>query len=76
MTHPKQPTYIDKHGVKRFKPNAIIEFLQARGNIDMNEIALLSARGMFTREDRRQLAQLIGYSVNGYEGLSYVMDED
>ena len=29
----------------------------------------------FTREDRQQFAQLIGYSESGYHDLSYVSDD-
>lgn len=69
--HPQQPTYIDDQGVLRFKENEICRYLIDHGNIDLNDLARLH----FKREDRQQFAQLIGYSVSGYGGLSYVCEE-
>ena len=63
-----QPVVMDDHGTIRFKVNAIVQYMLAYGNIDLNKIATLS----FTTEDRMQFAQLIGYSVGGYSELSYV----
>lgn len=69
--HPMQPLVIDDSGNIRFKQNKIIKYLVESGRINLNEIALLP----FSNEDQMQLAQLIGYSVNGYGELSYVSDE-
>ena len=71
--HPTQPTVM-VNGVKRFKSNAIVRWLLDDGPFDMNRIAM---RG-FDVEDQRQFAQLIGYSVSGYQDLSYstVIDDD
>jgi hypothetical protein len=62
------------NGVKRFKSNAIVRWLLDDGPFDLNRIAV---RG-FDVEDQRQFAQLIGYSVSGYQDLSYstVIDDD
>ena len=68
--HPLQPVVMDEHGVIRFKPNKIVEHLLRNGKINLNEIALLG----FDAEDLQQLAQLIGYSLDGYSDLSYVDD--
>jgi len=62
---------VDKHGVIRFKKNALVEYLLDNGGIDMNDLAV---RG-FSDEDRQQFAQLIGYSLGGYSDLGYV-DKD
>lgn len=70
--HPQQPTELDEHGTRRFKDNAIVRFLLDNGPFDLNNLALRH----FTNEDRRQFAQLIGYSVCGYEDLSYVQDTE
>jgi hypothetical protein len=59
-----QPTVTDAMGTLRFKENAIVCWLLDAGPFDMNVIA--------AREDRRQFAQLLGYSVSGYEELPYV----
>ena len=68
--HPMQPV-ITVGGVKRFKANAIVRFLLDAGPFDMNQLALMK----FSREDREQFAQLIGYSVTGFGELQYVSDE-
>ena len=66
--HPIQPFVTDEHGTVRFKDNAIIRYLFSHGKIDLNQIAMMD----FTKEDRQQLAQLLGYSLDGYSDLSYV----
>lgn len=68
--HPIQPLELDHRGVLRFKANAIVRHLLDNGGIDMNALA----REDFTREDREQFAQLIGYSHSGSGDLSYVSD--
>jgi len=71
LKHPNQPTYVDRHGVRRFKANAIIEHLLYTGAIDLNRLLALI---QFTDDDRAQFAQLSGYSVSGCGDLSYVTD--
>lgn len=68
--HPIQPTELDENGTLRFKKNAIVEYLLDSGDCDMNKLAELP----FSREDREQFAQLIGYSLCGASDLSYVTD--
>lgn len=72
LPHPTQPVADDGCDVLRFKPNAIVQHLLDHGGIDMNALAALD----FSREDRVQFAQLIGYSVSGFGGLSYVSRRD
>ena len=71
--HPMQPVEIVDN-VARFKANVIVRFLlewsSPRG-VDMNAIAVMN----FSREDREQFAQLIGYSVSGASELGYVSDK-
>lgn len=69
--HPLQPLEVDMHGTLRFKSNAIVLHLLNHGSIDMNQLAMLA----FTREDREQFAQLIGYSLSGFGDLSYTTEE-
>lgn len=69
--HPIQPLEFDGHGVLRFKSNAIVRHLLDHGGINMNDLAMLE----FSREDREQFAQLIGYSHSGSGELGYVSDE-
>lgn len=71
MKHPIQPLELAEDGVLRFKENKIIRRLIDDGNIDLNKIASWHA----SQEDQEQLAQLIGYSLDGYGSLSYVSDE-
>lgn len=75
MNHPIQPLTKDKNGVLRFQENAIVyhlyEYSKTRG-CGMNELACMD----FSKEDRQQFAQLIGYSLSGYSELtSYVTDD-
>lgn len=72
MKHPMQPVGLDDHGVLRFKCNAIVEYVLDNGGIDLNHIACQK----FSREDRSQFAQLIGYSVSGFSELGYASDEE
>lgn len=72
---PMQPIYTDEHGTVRFKMNAIVRDLldhSSQHGFDLNTIACRE----YTREDRVQLAQLIGYSIGGFSDLSYVRDEE
>jgi hypothetical protein len=71
VPHPNQPLAFDDQGVWRFKQNAIVRFLLDAGPFDMNQLSLMN----FTKEDRAQFAQLIGYSRSGWSELSYVTDE-
>lgn len=75
VTNPNQPTCFDPHGVLRFKENAIVRFLldytTPRG-LGMNELCGMG----FSQDDWKQFAQLIGYSVSGWGGLSYVTPTD
>lgn len=64
--HPMQPIVM-VGDVARFKQNAIIAWLADSGKLNMNEIAIIP----FAKEDRNQLAQLLGYSVSGYGDLHY-----
>lgn len=72
-TQPDQPLFEDEDGVTRFQPNAIVNYLlswtRARG-LGLNELAEMD----FPIADREQLAQLIGYSWDGFQDLSYVRD--
>lgn len=68
LRHPLQPLAPDDHGTVRFKENAIVRYLLDAGPFDLNVLAGMD----FSREDWEQLAQLIGYSLSGFGGLSYV----
>ncbi len=74
VNHPIQPLAKDANGVLRFRKNQIVsDMLDAaeKHGMDMNTIA----RADYSDEDRRQFAQLIGYSLSGYSELrSYVDD--
>lgn len=70
--HPMQPVVMVGK-VARFKANKIVEMLlESHPTIDMHEIACMS----FSRADRNQFAQLIGYSVDGFAELGYSFPSD
>ena len=61
--HPLQPLQLES-GVLRFKRNKIVEKLLETSSLDLNDIARMD----FSKEDRLQLNQLIGYSHSGIPG--------
>lgn len=73
QTLPDQPFYLDKKEVLRFRPNPLVRYLlDTHPTLNMSTLALLPN---IPDEDRAQFAQLIGYSLSGWEDLSYVSDE-
>jgi hypothetical protein len=64
--HPVQPL-VALRGAIRFKENSIVRYLLDNGGIDLNQLAVLP----FSKDDQQHFAQLIGYSVSGYNELSY-----
>ena len=67
---PMQPVEMAADQVVRFKRNQIICDMQelcAKHGLDLNEIACRD----YSKDDRSQLMQLIGYSVSGYGSLSF-----
>lgn len=69
--HPMQPVVMGHNGRERFKMNHIICWLFESGRMSLNDTAALPV----PVEDHMQLAQLLGYSIQGYGELSYVTDE-
>lgn len=67
IKQPIQPLYTDKSGILRFRSNPIVEHLLRVAPIGINELAKMS----FEDNDREQFAQLIGYSLDGFEELWY-----
>ncbi|MNW03269.1 hypothetical protein D3C71_1991770 [compost metagenome] len=66
---PMQPVVMADDQTVRFKRNQIICDMQelcAKHGLDLNEIACRD----YSKDDRSQLMQLIGYSVSGYGNLS------
>ena len=68
MRHPMQKVYRDREGTLRFRENGIVSTLLDSGPFTMNSLATIK----FSRADREQFAQLIGYSVSGIGELEYV----
>ena len=70
INFPHQPCEIDKNGVFRFKENRIVRKLLdlcwSHRIFDLNDIAALVQTGVYTKEERDQLRQLIGYSISGF----------
>jgi hypothetical protein len=74
MAFPLQPIVRTEAGVIRFQQNKIVNFLldwASERGMSLNELALMD----FSIGDREQLAQLIGYSTDGYYDLPYLSDE-
>lgn len=71
--HAQQQIVLDEHGCKRFRKNQLVDRLVNEACDDrltgLNYVATIEA----SREDRAQLAQLIGYSVDGYHSLDYAL---
>lgn len=73
MKNPIQPLAQDNNGTLRFKENAIVRhLLDSHPSCDMNTIARMD----FSKDDRQQFAQLIGYSLSGYSDLRSYVDDD
>lgn len=70
--HPIQPMADDGTGVLRFKQNPIVRRLLDDGPFDLNHIAQWPN---VSDEDRRQFAQLLGYSLSGFGELWYSDEE-
>lgn len=68
IRNPIQPLVVDDRGVERFKANAMVRHLLDNGGITLNHLAMVD----FSDDDRRQFAQLIGYSWSGAADLSYM----
>lgn len=69
---PMQDIEWDGAGVIRFRSNALVRHLLDEGGLTLNDLAILPN---ISGADWEQLAQLIGYSVSGWGGLSYVSTE-
>jgi hypothetical protein len=69
---PMQDIEWDGAGVIRFRSNALVRYLLDAGGLTLNDLAILPN---ISGADWEQLAQLIGYSVSGWGGLSYVSTE-
>jgi hypothetical protein len=67
--HSQQQIVKDSHGVLRFRRNAVVDRLVNEITGGLNYVMTFDA----PREDFAQLAQLIGYSVSGYQSLSYAL---
>lgn len=70
--HPVQPLIKDEDGVLRFKANKIVRFLKDQSKFDLNTLHDMP----FSTEDWVQFNQLCGYTLFGWEDLSYVTAED
>jgi hypothetical protein len=71
MPQPIQPLITDANGTERFQANEIVRYLLDHGGLTLNDLAVRD----FSREDREQFAQLIGYSWSGACDLPYMSDE-
>lgn len=70
---PIQPIFRDPNGVVRFRGNVLARYLLEHGDIDVNLDRLASIDA--PQEDREQMAQLAGVSLDEFKKLNYVSDE-
>jgi len=75
LEHPMQPVGFDELRTVRFKENPIIRWMLQQGEVGATFTLNTIAAQRFDPRDREQLAQLIGYSVGGFEELSYARPE-
>lgn len=64
---------VEVAGIPRFKANAAVEF--AFQQLAPRSIHYFITNPQFPAEDRRQLAQLVGMSLEVYNELAFVDDE-
>jgi len=72
-SHPMQPLEENEQGHLRFKENKIVKDLldnSRETGMNLNDISCMA----YSQEDREQFAQLIGYSINGFDELGYVRE--
>lgn len=69
--HPMQPLVFGSKGVIRFRPNEILVDLFHSGQLDLNTLGIVYGDAEYDNA-RQQIAQLLGYSVDGYCDLPYV----
>lgn len=67
--HPTQQLIIDKDNVIRFRKNSLIEELVNRDIGFINQCFIKVAEGSATPEDLLQLLQVLGFSVDGIQGV-------
>jgi len=77
LDYPDQPMHTDHQGEIRFRSNRIVRVLLERTRahgFTLNEIMDMAGCGAFSRDELRQLAQLLGYTLGGYLELDFVDD--
>lgn len=62
-------TFIDDHGVQRFVPNAVLNYMFNNDQLDMNKLFLAFMREKFSLDAYQELYCMIGFSVTGFEEL-------
>ena len=67
-------TVIDDEGTQRFQVNKLFRHLQGSCRIDLNQLGIDYANGLFTQEEYLHFYMGIGYSVSGLSELSMFED--
>jgi hypothetical protein len=73
-----RPIVDDGTGTLRFEENRLVRRLldeASKRGFGLNELAAGSYDNEDFREEWQELSQLLGYSISGYEDLSYVDDD-
>src|SRR6266568_5737969 len=63
----KHPIVRDQDGVLRYQINPLIWWIWATKKVDINEMWLLYANGMWSRDVFMQFYRDMGYSLSGFE---------
>ena len=78
-THPMQPVIMDQHNIIRFQRNQIIQDVAAAAfvgrQLSINQIIVNVAQGEYTKNDWEQFSQLTGWSVSGYNDITYIREK-
>lgn len=70
----KYETCITDDNVQRFKENRIVSALLDSSDLDLNKIAIMYQRGMFSQREFAEFNMMLGYSICGFSDLSFFED--
>lgn len=62
-------TIVVVDGKEKYKGNRIVRLLLEDGKYDLNSIWSMYNIGIFDRDEMMELYKLIGYTINGFNGV-------
>jgi len=60
-------TYLDEHGVQRFVPGEVVQYMFGNDQIGMNQLFTAFMNEEFTLEAYQEFYQDLGFSLGGFE---------